>query len=167
MTEFPPPPPDEPEAEPVARPRQGRRAGGSPAGWAQRAGATIVDGLLFLVPNFVILQLAGQVEAGIISTALFAVYLVVLLGRSGQSVGNRAAGTLVVEEGGRPVNYWRAVVRWASQFVLGVPVLVAVLAGGPLLVLALIPLLDYLWPLWDRRNQTLHDKMAGTYVLIA
>lgn len=167
MTEFPPPPPDEPDAAPAAGPRQRRQPGGSPAGWAQRAGATIVDCFLFLVPNFVILNLAGQVEAGIISTGLFAVYLVVLLGRRGQSLGNRVAGTVVVGEGGRPVNYWRAVVRWASQFVLGVPVLVAILVGGPLLALALIPLLDYLWPLWDRQNQTLHDKMAGTYVLIA
>jgi len=25
--------------------------------------------------------------------------------------------------------------------------------------------LDLLWPLWDRRNQTLHDKAAGTVVL--
>ena len=26
-------------------------------------------------------------------------------------------------------------------------------------------LLDALWPLWDRQNQTLHDKAAGTVVL--
>jgi uncharacterized RDD family membrane protein YckC len=26
-------------------------------------------------------------------------------------------------------------------------------------------ILDYLWPLWDRENQTLHDKIAGTVVL--
>jgi uncharacterized RDD family membrane protein YckC len=26
-------------------------------------------------------------------------------------------------------------------------------------------LLAYLWPLWDRRNQTLYDKMAGTIVV--
>ena len=25
--------------------------------------------------------------------------------------------------------------------------------------------LDVLWPLWDRQNQTLHDKAAGTVVL--
>ena len=36
-------------------------------------------------------------------------------------------------------------------------------------VLTLVPfvgsLLDLLWPLWDPRNQTLHDKAAGTVVL--
>jgi uncharacterized RDD family membrane protein YckC len=30
----------------------------------------------------------------------------------------------------------------------------------------LLPLLlAYLWPIWDRRNQTLYDKMAGTIVV--
>jgi uncharacterized RDD family membrane protein YckC len=28
-------------------------------------------------------------------------------------------------------------------------------------------LLDFLWPLWDRRNQTLHDKLAQTVVVDA
>ena len=27
------------------------------------------------------------------------------------------------------------------------------------------PLLDLLWPLWDERRQTLHDKAVGSYVL--
>jgi uncharacterized RDD family membrane protein YckC len=26
-------------------------------------------------------------------------------------------------------------------------------------------LISYLWPLWDSRNQTLHDKMASTIVV--
>jgi hypothetical protein len=26
-------------------------------------------------------------------------------------------------------------------------------------------LLDYLWPLWDGRNQTLHDKVANSIVV--
>ena len=27
------------------------------------------------------------------------------------------------------------------------------------------PLLDLLWPLWDDKRQTLHDKAVGSYVL--
>lgn len=38
-------------------------------------------------------------------------------------------------------------------------------AFGALFALAL--LLDYLWPLWDRNNQALHDKVAGTNVVLA
>lgn len=31
----------------------------------------------------------------------------------------------------------------------------------------LVPLLDILWPLWDERRQTLHDKAVNTYVVKA
>jgi hypothetical protein len=27
--------------------------------------------------------------------------------------------------------------------------------------------LDYLWPLWDRRNQALHDKVVSSVVIKA
>lgn len=33
------------------------------------------------------------------------------------------------------------------------------------LVFGLVALLDYLWPLWDRNNQALHDKVARTNVV--
>jgi uncharacterized RDD family membrane protein YckC len=33
------------------------------------------------------------------------------------------------------------------------------------LVLSWLPLLDGLWPLWDKRNQALHDKVANTVVI--
>ena len=41
-------------------------------------------------------------------------------------------------------------------------------ARSPPALLTIIPMaafLDLLWPLWDPRNQTLHDKAAGTVVL--
>jgi hypothetical protein len=51
--------------------------------------------------------------------------------------------------------------RWLAQnwySVLGsVPVL-----GG---VLAIYPVVDDLWPLWDPHNQALHDKVARTNVV--
>ena len=34
-----------------------------------------------------------------------------------------------------------------------------------LAILWLPLLLAYLWPLWDARNQTLYDKLAGTIVV--
>lgn len=38
----------------------------------------------------------------------------------------------------------------------------------PFLWLLLVPgLLDVLWPLWDGKRQTLHDKIAGTVVVEA
>jgi hypothetical protein len=34
-----------------------------------------------------------------------------------------------------------------------------------LLSLSIPHYLDLLWPLWDRQNQTLHDKVASTLVV--
>lgn len=39
------------------------------------------------------------------------------------------------------------------------------LIGGVLTIVPLGAILDLAWPLWDARNQTLHDKAAGTVVL--
>lgn len=35
------------------------------------------------------------------------------------------------------------------------------------IVFLLVSVLDYLWPLWDSRNQALHDKIARTNVVLA
>lgn len=35
------------------------------------------------------------------------------------------------------------------------------------LVIFLVMAVDYLWMIWDPHKQTLHDKMAGTFVTIA
>jgi len=39
------------------------------------------------------------------------------------------------------------------------------LAAGVLTIFPIAAVIDLLWPLWDPRNQTLHDKAAGTVVL--
>jgi len=47
---------------------------------------------------------------------------------------------------------------------------VMLLAGdNPVLsgALGLLLLLDYLWPLWDDKNQALHDKLARTNVVLS
>ena len=31
----------------------------------------------------------------------------------------------------------------------------------------IVTILDYLWPLWDDRNQALHDKIVNTLVIQA
>jgi uncharacterized RDD family membrane protein YckC len=40
-------------------------------------------------------------------------------------------------------------------------------SAGARLMLALLLVLDDLWMLWDPHSQTLHDKLAGTYVVAA
>jgi len=39
------------------------------------------------------------------------------------------------------------------------------LTAGALTIVPLGAILDLLWPIWDARNQTIHDKAAGTVVL--
>ena len=79
-------------------------------------------------------------------------YAWLMVGAWGQTLGKMAVGVKVVRstDAGR-VSYIRALGRAVSTWLLG--------------VLFVPILLAYLWPLWDRRNQTLYDKMAGTIVV--
>jgi uncharacterized RDD family membrane protein YckC len=140
---------------------------GPAARWWSRVGATLVDALVLIVPNFVVDLLAGRAVGSLITSLLQAAYVIVLLGTQSRTIGNRAAGTTVVDTNGQPLTMWRSFIRWLSMAIMAAPVLVGAFVGGALFVLVLIPLIDDLWPLWDRKNQTLHDKMAGTYVLAA
>jgi uncharacterized RDD family membrane protein YckC len=68
---------------------------------------------------------------------------------------------------------WSAIaIRVLVQFMFVNLLMMIAYASGSLSVLfalsmlaGLFFLLDVLWPLWDRRNQALHDKAAGTYVV--
>jgi uncharacterized RDD family membrane protein YckC len=126
---------------------------GTLAGWWLRVGATVVDFLVFLIP-IIILSVAISNRAGsdTVLEVLYAAYLILLLGGRGQTVGNMAVRTRTVDAqtGGIP-GYGKAAIRWFVQFILGITVIGAILS--------------YLWPLWDSRNQTLHDKAAGTLVV--
>ena len=157
---YPPPPPSwqQPPGgggyqQPGGYGGPGGGPGGRLAGWWQRVGATVVDGLILFIPNIILRYAGGSAGGGLLSVILDAAYITVMLGQKGQTVGNMAVHTRVVDaRTGGPISYGKALGRWASEFVL--------------VLLLVIPwILDVLWPLWDRDNQTLHDKMAGTVVL--
>jgi uncharacterized RDD family membrane protein YckC len=79
---------------------------------------------------------------------------------NGQTWGKQWLGITVVREDGHPVTAGTAYIRdvimqdlvfgFVGSFVFNVPTL-----------------LDGLWPLWDDRNQALHDKVANTFVIDA
>lgn len=143
---------------------------GALVGWWTRVGATIIDGILVGIVTFVIAEIFGirtaydtttnnsagmHVTSGfsLLELLVFSVYLIVLLSRGGQTLGNRAVHSRVVDaQTGQPPTLGKVLVRWIVQIVLTV-----------LFVLPYI--LSILWPLWDSRNQTLHDKAAGTLVV--
>jgi uncharacterized RDD family membrane protein YckC len=88
----------------------------------------------------------------LIATAIQVTYLVIQLGIWGKTLGNRAVSTVVVNaDDGAAIGWGKAIGRTGAAVALNLT-----LIGG---------LLDVLWPLWDERMQTLHDKMAGTLVV--
>jgi len=158
-----PPEPPSPSAIAVA----GDTATGAPlASWGRRAGGWFVDLLVYVVAfvaTFVLSLATEDPDTGEVSSMaallIFVVWFLgpslyawVMVGAWGQTLGKMAVGVKVVRsaDAGR-VSYLRALARAASTWFLG--------------LLFLPILLAYLWPLWDKRNQTLYDKMAGTIVV--
>lgn len=71
----------------------------------------------------------------------------------GQTFGKIATHTAVRLDGDedRPLGYVRAFIR-----ALFPPFMWVLIISG---------LLDVLWPLWDSKHQTLHDKLVGSVVI--
>jgi len=88
------------------------------------------------------------------------VYVTILTGgRRGQTVGMMAVGIRLVRDGALGVVgygrvFGRALVEQVFRLLLSAT-----------LVLGVVWLLDMLFPLWDKKRQTLHDKIAKTVVL--
>ena len=138
--------------------------------WGRRVGAYLLDTLVLAVPLIIVILLA-VVAAGpddeddgawavvgiayLLTLLVPFVYFTVMHGRaSGQTLGKKWLGIAVAEDAaGGSIGYGRAFGRYAITFVFSLFIL-------PLL-------LDYLWPLWDLKNQALHDKVVGSVVVKA
>ena len=137
------------------------------ASWGRRLAALIVDALVL---GFVIAAtvLAAGLEAqdlrdrmadGEMLLFIFiflipeAIYYTALIGSRNQTFGKMALRIEVLDAENRsPIGYGRAFRRW--------------LATATLRSLFYIPsVVDHLWPLRDRRKQTLHDKFARSVVV--
>jgi uncharacterized RDD family membrane protein YckC len=96
----------------------------------------------------------------IISGVLYLVYGTVFCGsRRGQTVGMMAVGVRAVRDGTHErLGYPRAGIRALAESVLRSFELLS-----PFLIL--IWFLDFLYPLWDKKRQTLHDKVGRSVVL--
>ena len=183
-------PPQPPGAYPAPSP--GGRYGGYPgggdpqavpyAGWGTRLGGYLIDAIIFipvLVVLYVVLRHTHTLEvhlmtrrngthvrrsvsllAPLITAGLFVIYATVMYGGArGQTVGMMAVGVRVVrDEAHDALGYGRALWRASVEQFLRILATVTVILG-------IIWLLDMLFPLWDKRRQTLHDKLAKTVVL--
>ena len=137
--------------------------------WWPRAAALVLDGVvvaaLTLGVTVLVIGLIGRSDdhvARIVTYAIgiplgiaYAPLLMIRRGeRNGQTLGKQAMGIRVVRESGTPVTLGNAALRE----VIGRQLLIAIT-----FYLYAVP--DYLWPLRDRRNQCLHDKIASTLVV--
>ena len=193
MSENTPPPPNPYEpGQPPAPPAYGAPAYGAPtygapaygaptygqamqppaghyAGWGDRVVATIWDfiyvlpGLAVVVVGIVITAIGAQMDSGIVVTVGVLVALggwvwmiwrfirnyVLDQGRTGWTYGKRKVGIRLINEvDGTPVGAGMAFVRYLLHGLINQACYI-----------------DYLWPLWDDKKQTLTDKVLKSVVV--
>lgn len=120
------------------------------AGFGERLGAAILDGLILIVPNMLMQWLLG-VPGYFMSVVLAWLYSAILESGEQQSTfGKRALGLKVTDVNGQRISFAQASGRFFGKYLS-----------------AIILLIGYLMMLWDDKKQTLHDKMAGTLVVKA
>ena len=134
------------------------------ASWGRRALSLIIDNVLLLIPAvgfFALVFVPNDVVSGISALLAFFfwllfpfIYFTYAHGKWGQTIGKRALGIRVRHaDRDEKLSYGSSFGRYAMVFVFAIFTL-------PLL-------LDYLFPLWDGRNQSLHDKVASSIVVRA
>jgi uncharacterized RDD family membrane protein YckC len=159
MSDLPTYPQEAAEREVAARPVGAERAYAS---WGSRVGAYLLDVLIIVVPLVVVIIVGAAADLwALVLIAYLAtivvpfVYFTYFHGEPrGQTPGKRVVGIRVEsDETGQPIGYGRAFGRYAIMAVFSfffLPVII-----------------DYLWPLWDSKNQALHDKAVGSVVVRA
>lgn len=124
------------------------------AGWWRRAGATVIDGIILGVVGGIVRAAAGTGAQYGVSFVAGLLYASLLIANRTQTVGMSAVGTRCVDANtGAPISLGRAFGRTLVSQLLSITII-----GG---------ILDILWPLWDARNQTLHDKAVNTLVVMS
>lgn len=179
MSDVPPPPPAQPAyggAVPPSPP-----VGPEYASWLSRVGANLLDGLVnfavaipLVAPGIAVLIASsdpaafdvetgmytgggpsplgiGLIVLGYLAVFVFAIWnFVIRQGRKGQTLGKTWLHIKVVREANGDVpGVWLALGRYVLQSILT----------------AITLYLNVLWPLWDAKNQTLHDKVCSTVVI--
>ncbi len=121
----------------------------------------MIDALVLAIPVAIVEEIARHSLIGrlLLVLVIQTLYTTLLIGSSGSTLGMKAVGTKVVDANtAAPISMARALGRFGAQAVLQFP-------SGLFIGFLVLPFLDLLWPLWDGRNQTLHDKIASTVVI--
>ncbi len=126
------------------------------AGIGSRFVALLIDAIILWVVGGIIGAIFGEnpMEAGattsLVNLVISAAYYIYLISQWGTTLGGRVMGLKVVDAQGQPLSVGAAAIRWIGSAVS-----------------AIIIFIGYLMAFWDKRKQTLHDKMAGSFVVKA
>jgi uncharacterized RDD family membrane protein YckC len=140
------------------------------SGWWRRVGATLIDELILVLPTIfvsaVVAAIAGTLAGELLGLAVGGVYMVTLLSRpAGQTIGNQAVSTYVRDAvTGLPISTTQALKRWG--FIAAYGLIDLLVSPNSLTIVGVIGLVDFLYPLFNARKQTLHDLFAGTVVYL-
>ena len=156
-----------------------------PARWWSRIVAAAVDAVLVAVIGYAVIliiwllhgyattRVDGHAQTVLTERELWpfaAVWLLYAVGlqcrralRNGETLGKAAVHIQVIRRDGAPVDLWSAFVREAVGKAL--PLALATITPVLSALAAIYIVLDSLWPLWDRQNRALHDRLAGTQVV--
>ncbi len=136
----------------------GSAAASRPDADAQYAGAggrflgLLIDGIILSVIGWIIGYVIpnGQQSglSSLVSIALSIAYQVYFFTSTGQTLGMKVMNTKLVDGNGQLLSMGSAVVRVIGSYVS-----------------AFILLIGYFMFFWDSKKQTLHDKMASSYVV--
>jgi uncharacterized RDD family membrane protein YckC len=149
-----------PRDEQLWEPGAGPEANGTPlAEWWRRAAAVVIDTAVLWIPLMIATHSMERLARVAVGLVVGVVYFSLLNGSAkGQTLGKMVWQIRVRDAAtGGPLGITKAAVRYI------VPALSSVI---PILGL-FVGLTDGLWPLWDRRRQALHDKVAGSVVVAA
>ena len=148
---------------------------GAYATWADRAVGYIIDTLFVGAAMLVLYLILGGFFGAIagvggessgaaggmccvmivmfpVASLLVGVYnRVYLVAQRGYSIGQGVMKLKVVDANGQLLTQGNAIIRLVAQVALG--------------FIPFVGILDLLWPLWDDRRQTLHDKAVGCFVI--
>jgi uncharacterized RDD family membrane protein YckC len=128
------------------------------ADWWRRFAALVIDVAVLWIPLMFITHSMERPTRLLIWVFVGITYFSLLNGgKRGQTLGKMVWDIRVRDAAtGGPLGLPKALRRYLVPLLTAIPILGFV-----------IGLTDGLWPLWDRRRQALHDKLAGSVVMNA
>jgi len=123
------------------------------AGVGERFLAVLIDGFILAIPNYLIgtglSQDPESVAPNFLGALLGWLYFALQESSAAQAtLGKRAMGIKVINQEGQRISFGQATGRYFGK-----------------IISTLILFIGYLMAFWDQKRQTLHDKMANTYVV--